>query len=150
LNDFYDELSGADDEDAAWTAFARRAAPYCRRIAALHAVLDHRSMVNETGLNAAAALVRYSIGSAKYVLDKSARNPKVDRLRRALDGAGDVGLSRREISALFSRNLTKEVLDELLKEIVTSGEYETFRDTGQRGRPAEKYRQTTEHKRGSG
>jgi hypothetical protein len=76
-SEFYDELSGADDEDAAWTEFARRAAPYCRRpIADLHAVLDDRSMVDETDPIAAAALVRHTIGSAKIRARQNRAEPE--------------------------------------------------------------------------
>jgi hypothetical protein len=139
-DELYDEFSGADDDDGAWAEFTRRAAPYCRRIAALNAVLDGRNVVNELDMLAAAAQVRYAIGSAKYVLDWAVRNPKTERLRRAVDGAGASGMGRREISALFSRNLNKAVLDALLDELVTSGGYEAFVDAGSRGRPAQKYR----------
>lgn len=138
-DEVYDELGSTDEDDAAWTEFARRAAPYCRRIAALHAVLDDRSEVSEADLVAAAALTRYAVASARYVLDRTARDPKMDRLRRALDSAGADGLGRQEISALFSRNLSKDVLDCLLAELVASGEYEASRVAGLRGRPAERY-----------
>ncbi len=138
--ELYDELGCADDEEGAWTEFARRALPYCRRIAALYAVLDDRDQVDVEDLKAAAALVRYSIGTAKFVLDRTLRNPRVDTLRRALDGAGEAGLGRGEVSALFGRNLTKQVLDELLHEVMATGEYTEFRHSGERGRPSMRYR----------
>jgi hypothetical protein len=137
--DIYPELTGADDDDEADAQFTRRAAPYCLRIAALLAALDHRSLMGKRDLIASAALVRYSITSARYVLDKQLRDPRLDRISRAIDGAGSKGITRTDISALFSRNVTKEVLDELLADLVSSGEYAiTRRSTG--GRPAEMYR----------
>lgn len=141
--ELYEELGCADDEEGAWTEFARRALPYCRRIAALYAVLDDRSHVNVGDLQAAAGLVRYSIGTAKYVLDRTSRNPRVDTLRRALEGAGQAGLSRAEVSGLFGRNLPKQVLDELLHEVMAFGEYVEFRHSGERGRPSTRYRRAT-------
>jgi hypothetical protein len=142
--DLYDEFTEADDEDALWTEFARRAAPYCRRIAALYAVLDQRRFVCRADLVAAAALVRYAIGTARFVLDGRRRDPRADRITRALDGAGEGGLSRAHISALFSRNLSKSVLDELLAGLVETGHYEFLKiPTG--GRPAEVYRRRTKH-----
>ncbi|MEU4803068.1 DUF3987 domain-containing protein [Actinosynnema sp. NPDC023587] len=139
----YDELGCADDEEGAWSEFARRALPYCRRIAALYAVLDDRSEVDVGDLAAAAALVRYSIATAKFVLDRTLRNPRVDTLRRALDGVGEAGLSRGEVSALFGRNLAKQLLDRLLHEVMASGEYVEFRHSGERGRPSIRYRRAT-------
>lgn len=141
VGELYDEFTEADDEDAAWTEFARRGAPYCRRIAALYAALDGRTAAGKADLAAAAALVRYAIDTAKYVLDGRRRDPRADRIVRALDGAGTTGLTRAEISALFSRNLSAEILTELLGALTESGRYEVFkRPTA--GRPAEVFRRT--------
>lgn len=137
----YDEMTEADDEDAAWTEFARRAAPYCRRIAALYAVIDGRTDVSKGDLMAAAAFVRYSVDTARFVLDGRRRDPRADRIVRALDGAGARGLNKTKVSALFSRNLPEKVLTALLEELVGSGRYECVKiPTG--GRPAEVYRRT--------
>jgi hypothetical protein len=138
-DELYDELTEADDEDEAWTEFARRGAPYALRIAALHAALDGRPLITGDDLRAAVALVRYSIGSAKFVLDGTKRNPRLDRVARALDSAGESGLSRKEISALFSRNLDAVALNALLDELSRGGDYLSYqRTTG--GRPAEMWR----------
>ncbi|MFE3451576.1 hypothetical protein ACFXJ8_21900 [Nonomuraea sp. NPDC059194] len=140
--ELYEEFTAADDEDHAWTEFTRRSAPYCLRIAALYAALAGRPLVTADHLRASAALVRYSIASAVFVLDKQLRDPKIDRIRRALDQAADVGLTRSEISALFSRNVPKQTLDELLASLTASGQYETV-TTPTGGRPSIRYRRTT-------
>ena len=137
--DLYDELTESDDEDRAEAEFTRRAAPYCLRVGGLLAVLDGRALISLADLTAAAALIRYSIASARYVLDRQARDPRLDRIRRAIDAAGEAGLSRSAVSGLFSRNLTKEVLDELLAQLTADGAYEEARQPT-RGRPAETYR----------
>ena len=90
-DELYDEMTAADEEDHAWTEFMRRAAPYCLRIAALATVLDGRRLVTRPDLTAAAAQVRYAIASAHYVLDRQARDPRLDRLQRAIDAAGESG-----------------------------------------------------------
>ena len=73
------------------------------------------------------------------MLDGVRRNPREDRLGRAIDAAGQAGLTRTEISALFSRKLPASALDELLAGLTASGEYEVIRtETG--GRPVETYR----------
>ncbi|MDQ3764708.1 MAG: YfjI family protein [Actinomycetota bacterium] len=89
------------DGDTPASEFTRRAAPYCLRIAGLYAVLDGRRLISADDLTAAAAVVRYAIQTARYVLDAVPRDPRLDRLRRALDRASE-GLTRSEISALFS------------------------------------------------
>lgn len=138
-DEVYPELTGADDEDHAEAEFTRRAAPYCLRIAGLLAALEGRQLIRVCDLQPAAALVRYSIASAKYVLDRQARDPRLDRIKRAVDGAGDAGLTRSAISGLFSRNLTKEVLDELLTQLTDGDGYEVNRQAT-KGRPAETFR----------
>jgi len=139
--ELYDEFTAADDEDHSWTEFTRRAAPYCLRIAALYAALDGTAVIGTGHLAAAAALVRYSIASAIYVLDKQLRDPRLDRIRRAIDAAGTGGIARTDISALFSRNVTRAQLDELLASLTGTGQYETITvPTG--GRPALRYRRT--------
>lgn len=141
--ELYEEFTAADDdEDHAWTEFTRRSAPYCLRIAALYAALDARTHITTADLGAAAALVRYSIASAVFVLDKQMRDPKIDRIRRALDQAADTGLTRSELSALFSRNVPKQTLDELLTSLTATGQYETF-TTPTGGRPSVRYRRTS-------
>jgi Protein of unknown function (DUF3987) len=139
--DLYDEFTASDDEDQAWTEFTRRAAPYCLRIAALHAALDGTAIVGASHLTAAAAMVRYSIGSAIYVLDKQLRDPRLDRIRRAIDTAGTGGIGRTDISGLFSRNVTKQQLDELLATLTATGQYEAIA-VPSGGRPSVRYRHT--------
>jgi hypothetical protein len=136
----YDEFTGTDDTDEVWTQFIRRAAPYCLRIAALHAVLAGRNSISTEDLAAAGGLVRYSIASARYVLDRQARDPRLDRIRRAVIAKPD-GLTRSAVSGLFSRNLSGDVLDELLDKLIEGPEFEVLQvRTG--GRPATCYRRT--------
>ena len=136
--DLYDEFTGTDDDDHVSVEFTRRAAPYCQRIAALHTVLDGRHEISRDDLHAAAELVRYAIGSARYLLDRQLRDPRLDRIRRAVIAVPD-GLNRTDVSALFSRNLPKATLDALLVELVGDGKFEAVEvRTG--GRPATRYR----------
>lgn len=134
-DELYDEFTEADDEDEPWTEFARRGAPNCLRIASLSAALEGRWRIGKADLAAAGALVRYSVASAKYVLGPR-RDPRFDRLVRALDAAGAKGMTRTQIFGLFSRNVEKKVLDQMLAELVESGDCEVAKiPTG--GRPIE-------------
>ncbi len=133
----YDEFDAIEEEDFGWSECTRRAKPYCRRVAALLAVADARDLVGPDDLDAAAALVRYSIASAKFVLDGRDRDPRMDRLRRAIDSS-ETGLSRSQVSGMFSRNLSKEVLDAMLDALTGTGEYQEIR-TSTGGRPATRF-----------
>ncbi len=144
-DEVYDELTASDDEDRPWTEFTRRAAPYCRRIAALHAALGGRIRANKLDLVAAAATVRYALASAEYVMDRSVRDPRVDRLRRALDGAGRRGLSQSEVSALFSRKLDKDTLAGLVRALLETNSYERY-DLATSGRSASMVRKAKKAK----
>lgn len=137
--ELYDEFTAADDEELAWAEFTRRAAPYCLRIAALYGVLDGRAEISKADLTAAAALVRYSIASARYVLGDLLRDPRMDRLVREITAAGQTGLTRSQVSALFGRNLPAAQLGELLDELVSGGAYEVI-EIASGGRPAQAYR----------
>jgi hypothetical protein len=139
----YAQLAEVDDSDAAWTEFSRRAAPYALRVAAIYALLDRRGQINGGDLDAAAAVVRYGGDTAKYVLGGQSRDPRLDRIRRALHDDAS-GLSRTEISGLFGRNLAAHVLDELLSTLCGSGDFERaeVRAPGQ-GRNVTLYRPTT-------
>jgi hypothetical protein len=141
-DELYPEFADLDDgEDLAWSEFTRRAAPYCLRIAGLSAALDGRAMIGKDDLIAASAQIRYSIASARYVLDGVHRDPRKERLVRAIDAAGQTGLTRTAISGLFSRKLAASALDELLTRLTDDG-YEVIRtETG--GRPVETYRRTS-------
>ena len=82
--------------------------------------------------------MRYSLASARYVL-AGQRDPRMDKLTWRVDATRAVGMTRTEISALFGRNLKKDVLGELLDRLLSGGEYEEIpSETG--GRPAQRYR----------
>ena len=142
-NDIYEEFTTFDDESAVYTQFIQRAAPYCRRIAALEAALAGRHSADADDIRAGAAAVRYAIGSARYVLGRTSRNPDLDKIRRAIGTAGPDGIFASEVSALFSRNKSAARLEALLNELTASDGFEKFfRPT--HGRPAEAYRLVTE------
>ena len=138
--ELYDEFTEADDEELAWAEFTRRAAPYCLRIAGLYAVLDGRGLIGKADLTAAAALVRYSAASARYVLGDLLRNPRLDRLAREITAAGETGLTRTEVSALFGRHVSGEELGELLRQLTDDGGGYEVTEVQSGGRPAQRFR----------
>jgi Bifunctional DNA primase/polymerase, N-terminal/Protein of unknown function (DUF3987) len=141
IEELYPEFSEADDDDYAYSEFARRAAPYCLRIAGLHAALDGRQLISKADLAASGEMVRYSIASARYVLGSQHRDPRMERLIRAISEAGADGVTRAQVSALFSRKLSSAVLDTLLGELIEGGGVEVIQiSTG--GRAASVYRRS--------
>ena len=139
-DELYEEFTAADDEEQAWAEFMRRAAPYCLRIGGLYAALDGRALIGKADLTAAGALVRYSTASARYVLGSQLRDPRLERLTRAITAAGEAGLTRTEISGLFDRHLPRGLLDDLLAGLVGGGDYEVIGRVQSGGRPAKAYR----------
>jgi len=111
------------DEDTSAADFVQRAAPYCRRIAALFAALDGRGQAATEDLAAAAHLIRYSIASARYVLDPAPRDVSLDKLRRAVDEAGMAGLTRDDAVKLFSGHVSKSEMDDLIGRLTSDGSY---------------------------
>lgn len=119
-------------EDTASADFVQRAAPYCRRIAALYAALDGRGMASADDLSAAAHLIRYSIASARYVLDPAPRDVNLDKLRRAVDESGLAGLDRTQARNVFSGKLPQSEMDDLITRLTADGTYtaETLKTAG--------------------
>jgi hypothetical protein len=121
-SELYEEFTEFD-EDTAAADFVQRAAPYCRRLAALYAALDGRGLANAEDLAAAAHLIRYSIASARYVLDPAPRDVNLDKLRRSVDEAGMAGLTREAAGRVFSGHVTKSDLDDLIARLIADGTY---------------------------
>jgi hypothetical protein len=131
----YAEFAGGQQEDSERLArFTARAQPYCLRLSMLYALLDGRREVDVPHLEAAAALVRYSIASVRALL-RTPEDAHLDRLVAALHEAGGRGLSRTEVNQLFAGKLTAPDLDDLLQRVPGLEAIEI--STG--GRPAKRY-----------
>jgi hypothetical protein len=116
--------------------FTARTAPNCLRIAALHTVLDGHDRMDTGHLTAAAALVRYSLASARAVLSGGSETA---RLAAWIADAGPAGRSREEIRRDFFRgNADSKQVTAALEELVAAGRITAAtrpNPTG-RGRPA--------------
>jgi hypothetical protein len=134
-DEIYPRLAEPADEDSLVADFVQRAAPYTRRLAALHAALDgERRTANEADLSAAFAQVRYSIASAAYALDPAPHDVRLDKMLRAVMEAGAAGIDRTQASALFSGHAKKAELDVLWHAAAARDGYaEVSEQTG--GRP---------------
>ena len=113
----YGALSGAQPTDGALAQFTARATPYARRAAMLYALGDGAAAVDVAHLQSAYALICYSRATAAYVLGTGTGDARLDKVLAALDAAGAQGLTRSQVSDLFSRKLTKPQLDDLLTKV---------------------------------
>ena len=110
----YPALSGGGHNEGAVAQFTARATPYARRAAMLYALADGESAVDVAHLEAAYALVGYARATAAHVLGTGTGDARLDKLIVALDAAGAQGLTRTQISNLYSGKLTRPQLDDVL------------------------------------
>lgn len=114
-----------------------RASAYTLRIALVYALMDKAVAIDVVHLRAALAVVAYSIASAKHVFGDTSDAGDLGRLSQSIKAAGDQGLTRSEISKLFSRNRSAEQINALVGELVDAGQIKeiTEKAEGERGRP---------------
>lgn len=155
-DELYDLLTpDVDDREDLASEFTRRSQPYCRRLAALYALLDlptpsyplepfrseRYGIVGVEHLRAAYALVRYSMDSAAYVLAGTSKDRAMDRLTRAISISRE-GLDREDIRDLFSKHKTGAEVDVLMARLDLDDRYEVVKVQGQ-GRPRTVVRNAT-------
>ncbi|GAA2665250.1 MULTISPECIES: DUF3987 domain-containing protein [Actinosynnema] len=123
--------------------FLSRTAPNCLRIAGVHAALDGTDLIDVHHLTAAAALVRYSVASARSIFSA---DPTLTRLTAWIGEAGTTGRTREEIRAQFFKgNKSAAEITTVLGQLIDSGQL--ARSTrppagGRGGRPTEVYATT--------
>ncbi|WP_018684740.1 DUF3987 domain-containing protein [Actinokineospora enzanensis] len=121
--DFYHEFDGPEtDRDPLLAQFTSRAVPNCLRIAATYAALDRTPHITTHHLHAAAALVRYSIASARAILRP---DDVLARLAVWIRDAGPQGRTKSEVTVKFFKGNAKRDRHDpaaLLATLVTSGQ----------------------------
>jgi hypothetical protein len=134
---------GTDHGDAGPVEqFISRSAPNCLRIAGIHAILDGTDQIGADHLAAAAALVRYSIASARAIFNA---DETLNRLANWIADAGAQGRTRKDITTrFFGGHKTTAEINPLLSQLVTSGRItRTNRSPASgRGRPTEVFTAT--------
>ncbi len=101
-------------------AICNRGAAQVVRLSLLYALLDCSPVVKVEHLHAALALWNYCEASVKYIFGHSLANRTADSILNALKSAGDIGVSRSDISNLFKRNKSKAELDAALQVLHSS------------------------------
>jgi hypothetical protein len=102
-------------------AVVGRAEAQVARLAALYAVMNESHEIEREHLLAALALWEYSENSARYIFGDATGDPVADQIMNALRTAGKNGMTRREISNLFRRNMSSERIAQALSLLLAAG-----------------------------
>jgi hypothetical protein len=119
-------------------AVTSRAEAHTIRLALLYALLDRSPEIRTVHLKAALAVWDYAAESARYIFGSALGDPLADEILRALRTTPD-GLTRTDISGLFSRKKDAAAIGAALEVLRRSGQADvTEQETG--GRPVEIWR----------
>lgn len=134
----YDELS--DGHPGLWGAATARAEAHTVRLALLYALLDCSSAIRAVHLDAALAFWQYASESAHWVFGDSLGDPTADEIWE-MARTNPSGVTRTQVSDLFSRNKKAREIDRALTALVEAGRLERGEHrTGGAGRPATVWR----------
>lgn len=118
---FYRELESQPSAGRIYDALTARGSAHVLRLSLVYALLDRSPVLLERHLRAAATFWEYCEASVAYIWGAQFGCQDADRLFAAVVEAGLTGLSRTEISALFSNNRSKGELDVLVDQLVRGG-----------------------------
>jgi hypothetical protein len=117
-------------------AITARAEAQTIRLALLYALLDLKSEIGVDHLKAAGAVWEYAQASAIRIFGDALGDPVADEILRALQHAGDTGMTRTAIRDLFGRNQASERIGASLGLLAANARARMeHRQTG--GRPVE-------------
>ena len=125
-----------------------RAAAQQTRLQMIYACLDGTDVIGPEHVNAAAAVWEYCDASVQWIFADRSGDRIEDKLYEAILNAGHEGLSRKEQSGLFHRNIDAATLEAVRDRLIQAGSVFTkqYRNS-EGGRPvtceiATKYRET--------
>jgi hypothetical protein len=133
----YPELSA--DRPGLFGLLTARAEAHTLRLALIYALADSSRAIEREHLEAALAIWSYCEQTVTYVWGERQENPDAERVRVALMEAGELGLTRTQISDLFDRHRTEAQIEaalSLLQRRLLADE--TSEPT--KGRPVERWR----------
>jgi hypothetical protein len=128
--DLYEELSKDKYTGGLETAMGRRRS-YARRIAMIFAVLDFKTRIDVSHLDAAMAVVDYNEETLVHLFGDATGDKVADKIYRALVERSS-GLTRTELSIdILRRNTNKGEFDNAIKKLLTRGLIRETRVKGQ-------------------
>ncbi len=120
-------------------AATRRAEAHVVRLAAIYTTLDCSEQIALAHLEAALAVWRYSLDSARWIFGDTLGDPTADEIW-ALAKDRPTGVTRSEVRDLFSRNKKAREIDRALTVLEEAGRLTRTSHADGRGRPAEIWR----------
>jgi hypothetical protein len=123
-------------EEGLLGAATRRAEAHVVRLAAIYATLDRSEQIALRHLEAALAVWRYSLDSARWIFGDTLGDPTADEIW-ALAKDRPRGVTRSEVRDLFSRNKKAREIDRALTVLEEAGRLTRTSSADGRGRPAE-------------
>ena len=123
-------------EEGLLGAATRRAEAHVVRLATIYATLDCREQITISHLEAALAIWRYSLDSARWIFGDTLGDPTADEIW-ALAKDRPRGVTRSELRDLFSRNKKAREIDRALTVLEQAGRLTRTSAADGRGRPAE-------------
>jgi hypothetical protein len=132
--DIYAQLSAAQPGLAG--AATARAEAHVVHLALIYALLDLSERIGIEHLEAGLALWRYSADSASWIFGDSLGDPTADEIWAAAKER-PAGVTRTEVSDMFSRNKKRREIERALTVLEEAGRLRRQTLTRDRGRPAE-------------
>jgi hypothetical protein len=123
-------------EEGLLGAATRRAEAHVVRLATIYATLDLSEQIALAHLEAALAVWRYSLDSARWIFGDTLGDPTADEIW-ALAKDRPAGVTRSEVRDLFSRNKKAREIDRALTVLEEAGRLTRTSSADGRGRPAE-------------
>jgi hypothetical protein len=102
-------------------AVTARAEAQVMRLASIYAVLDCSTEIKRTHLESGLAVWGYCERSARYIFGDSLGDPTADVILAAIREAGEIGLSKTQISDLFKRNASAAQINRALSSLAEAG-----------------------------
>jgi hypothetical protein len=132
--DVYPELSASQPGLAG--AATARAEAHVVRLALIYALLDCSERIRSEHLDAGLAVWRYSADSARWIFGDSLGDPTADEIWAAAKER-PAGVTRTEVSDMFSRNKKRREIERALTVLEEAGRLRRETRPADRGRPAE-------------
>lgn len=127
-----------DDKPGMYGAVTSRAEAQVLRMSIIYALLDGSATITTAHLRAALDVWQYCEASARFIFGDKVDNQYAEAIRIALAHAGENGMTRKELSGVFSNHLPRPQMEDALNELGRLGLAHVVEETTA-GRPASRW-----------